>query len=243
MERIYEYRPKTPKLNEEFAEYLEGKTVAIVGRSGLHDLEQGEFIDSHDVVVRVHKMVPFNPSNETHQSNHVQWGNDPVESGEMIVDEWAPVIGKRVNIYYHRFRKSPKWWEQFMPIFRQAGGKFFCNDCSGGQNVWGDAYPQIFVPVRYVSWELTSQLRLELKGVPFSGTICIADILTHNVKSAYLTGFLCYFDTEIEQYKSLPRNEKSSLPDLRFLARMNKDDRVTVDFNMQFLFDKFCKDA
>ena len=60
MSPIFPFQPQTPRLNEEFAAYLENKSVAIVGRSGIHELVQGEFIDSHDVVVRVHYMVPYN---------------------------------------------------------------------------------------------------------------------------------------------------------------------------------------
>ena len=169
--------------------------------------------------------------------------NDPVKVGQMIPDDWVPIIGKRVNILYHRLRRSePEFWSKFPSIFERSGGQFICNDCTGAQSKWVDAYPQRFYPpIRYVSWELTSELRLEMKAEPLAGSVCIADILTHNIKSAYITGFICMFDREFDNRFALPTpGIEPQLSDLRFLARMNKDNRVTVDSNMQFLFDKHC---
>ena len=254
MEPVFSYPNLNTRLNRKFAEYLDGKTVAIVGRAGIHEMRQGEIIDSHDVVVRVHYMVPYNPSDDVHPDNVTSPLNDPVKVGEMVPEDWQPIIGRRVNVLYHRLRRpNPKFWETFPTIFEEAGGRFLCNDSTGTQEHWIDACPQAYMPVRYVSWELTSALRLEMQQNPLAGTVCIADILSHNIKSAYITGFLCHFDEEFPHY-NLPlykRKENGRYkwklipmhPDLRFLARMNKDERVTVDSNMQFLFNKHCADV
>ena len=254
MNRIFSYPNRNEWLNREFAEYLDGKTVAIVGRAGIHEMVQGDFIDAHDIVVRVHYMVPYNPSDEVHPDNVESPFNNPVKIGQMIPEDWKPIIGSRVNVFYHRLRRpQTDFWAKFQEIFAAAGGQFLCNDSSSAQTSWQDAFPQAFMPVRYVSWELTSELRLEMQTYPLAGSICVADILSHNVKSAYITGFLCHFDEEFPQY-NLPlykRKEDGKYkwklqpchPDLRLLARMNKDNRVTVDSNMQFLFDKFCRDV
>lgn len=242
---IYNYRPRTPELDRRFAEYLSGKTVAIFGRAGNYDIEQGEFIDSHDVVVRIHKMVPFHPKHvgregeHKNAANHTDPANDPVRNGVMITDEWRPIIGSKCNVFYHRSRLSREWWKKFPAIFKAAGGKFICSDCHGAPEQWLDSIPHEYAPIRYVSWELKSQIQMEMRGSVYSGVICIADILSHDIKSAYLTGFLCHFDVESTKYEQPTAYVKGNLTDLTFLARLNKDDRVTVDENMQYLFDNY----
>ena len=254
MEPIFSHPDLNTRLNRTFAYYLEGKSVAIVGRAGIHEMEQGEFIDSHDVVVRVHWVVPYNPSDNFLHGNTTSSPNDPVEVGQMVPAEWQSRLGKRVNVFYHRLRQSkPRFWRQFIPIFQAAGGQFLCNDCTGSQHIWQDAMARKYLPVRYVSWEIKDELRLEMEQEPLSGSVCIADILSHNVKSAYLTGFICHFNEDFPHYdlplyagereKGRKQKARSRLPDLRFLARMNKDERVTVDSNMQFLFDKYSEDV
>ena len=50
-----------------FEHFLKGKSVALVGRSGyILDHKNGEFIDSHDVVIRVNNPDPYTiPADKT----------------------------------------------------------------------------------------------------------------------------------------------------------------------------------
>ena len=198
MTPILDIPDKTEELNRRFKAYLTDKSVAIVGRANLHELTQGEFIDSHDVVVRVHRAVPYEPTDDEPKDNVDADYNDPVLAGEFVPKEWHSRLGKRVDILYHRLRKGNRdyirTWQQ---IFRAAGGKFVVCDCTSSQSSFSDAYPHEFLPVRYVSWELKSDITLKIRTMPDGGLVCITDILTHNIKSAYITGFPCFFDEEI----------------------------------------------
>lgn len=241
MKPIYDFKPHTPRLDREFADYLEGKSVAIVGRSGIHDLEQGEFIDSHDVVVRVHWAVPYHPNEEAPIDNTKAAYNNPVEVGQFVPEEWHSRIGKRVNILYHRIRRDDEvYMHRWLEIFHRAGGRFFCSDSTASQDAFGEAFPQRYVEIRYVSWELKSDITLKICEKPDAGLVCIADILSYQVKEAYITGFLCFFDREIDS--RLPHTgARPRLKALRFLCDLDHDERVTYDGPMQQLFDRHCR--
>ena len=239
MKPIFDFQMHMPRLNKKFADYLRGKSVAIVGRSGIHDIEQGEFIDSHDIVVRIHQIVPYSPSDAEVRDNLGNPGNNPTVASMMVPQKWQTFIGQRVNVLYHRIRRAPEngFWGTSPNIFRASGGRFLCNASTGGQHLWEDAGAQAHFQVQYVSWELKSALQLAFRKPPLGSTICIADVLGHNIDSAYLIGFLCYFDREFS-FPSIWKNTTPSVEDLRFISNLANDDRVIVDARMQMLFDK-----
>lgn len=243
MKPIYDIELHTPRLNEEFAAYLDGKSVAIVGRSGIHDMEQGKFIDSHDVVVRVHWAVPYLPANEIPADNTKAEYNDPAAVSQFVPEDWHSRLGKRVDILYHRLRSNnPFYVSKWLAAFRRSGGKFVCCDSTAHQDAFPDAYPQRYMPIRYVSWEMKCAIILKINQTPDAGLVCICDVLSHNIKSAYITGFPCLADKDIDP--NLPharQNRRPRIEGLQFLCDLGSDARVQYDDRMLELFKKHCR--
>lgn len=239
---IYDFEEQTPRLNEEFAEYLDGKSVAIVGRDGICDVEQGEFIDSHEVVVRIHQVIPYNPDyNEQRDTDR-----EPLVTGHVTPEHWRPIVGTKRNIWYTRVRRlSSKYCRRWVELFREAGGVFVCNDSLADPKQVGEAYLDRFIAVRYLSWEFRNELALRMEKltgklvVPLSGTTIICDIARHNVKSIYITGFPMYYEIGKKDMLKLTAHAPH-YEDLKFLSELAKDDRVTCDPLMASLFERHC---
>ena len=83
-------------MNEEFAAYLDGKSVAIVGRANLDDLEQGDKIDSYDVVVRMHHPLPYVPKDSPYFPVEHEYKGFNFNYPE----HWKKRIGARTDIFY-----------------------------------------------------------------------------------------------------------------------------------------------
>lgn len=247
---IYEFKEQTAELDAQFAEYLEGKTVAIVGRSCLDDIKQGEFIDSHDIVVRLHWVVPYTSDDDTSSQNNKRSENDPVKAGEFVPRSWHPIIGKRVDVFYHRVehKNKPEYYNAWLEVFRRSGGKWLCYDGHRGTGHWQTHYMQQYAPVRYVSWSLKGAVVCEIEQKAEAGTIVIADMLRHNIKSAYITGFPCMMDAFITNESPYSFGKKahtesgsispSGFANLKFVYRLCQDSKVKVDRNMSILFRK-----
>lgn len=239
-------------LNRMFSEYLSGKSVALVGRSCLDDIEQGEFIDSHDVVVRVHKAVPYTSTDTSVEDNfYKNPQNDPVKAGEFVPERWHPIIGKRVNVFYHRVehKNDPGYYQNWLTIFRDAGGEWICHDCHRGTGSWQLHFMQNYAPVRYVDWELKGEIVCEIKQKAEAGTIIIADLLRYDLRSLYVTGFPCMMDNFIRKDSPYSharlRNHPSpqnhigpqSFANFKYVYEICQDPRVSVDKNMRKLFE------
>ena len=93
-----DFEEKSIRINLEYADYLRDKTVAIVSRGVSEDFEQGELIDSHDVVVRVHNTYPYTRQYPT--------GRIPIVAGRQLTavpDEWHSRIGSKCDIMFFKY--------------------------------------------------------------------------------------------------------------------------------------------
>ena len=72
------------ELNRQMAEYLDGKSVAILGRGPSLSACNAEIIESHDVVARVHRPAPVE-----------DWWPPP-----LVQPEWQSRVGHRTDILY-----------------------------------------------------------------------------------------------------------------------------------------------
>lgn len=228
MKPILELPDNRADLDRRFAEYLTDKTVAIVGRGNLHILKQGAYIDSHDVVVRLHRIVPYTDEHE----DDGQWSKFNIDEA-YIPKKWQPYIGAKTNIHYHRYGHKRPLMQRHIASFRKAGGMFYCFEDPGKPNLkYGDLHD--YHEVRYTNTLHMFQICEDLGARALPGTLIICDILRQPIKRAYITGFPCYFD----DVKFPP--DKGNLPNLQYLQKLCRNPRVTCDALMRDTFQQHC---
>ena len=236
-EPVLKFENNQEELNKAFADYLHNKSVAIAGRANLHQLEQGDLIDSHDVVVRVHNVVPYFPGK----------GKDRYVA--FVPEEWCSYIGSRVDVLYHRIRADTLMFKEvgatdsrarkYIDKFWQQGGKFLCFEDTR-QVPLRFAIAQQITDIRYLDLALYANLVLEIgtERPILPGIVAIGDILRHSIKSAYITGFPCYFDGIVTETNYM--NKRRDIRQLEFLHKLSKEVNVSFDSLMHELFDKHC---
>lgn len=234
------------QLHWKFREYLRGKSVAIVGRAGkLDQMEQGKKIDSHDVVVRVNRTVPYRKGYYDEERGKGEMGyidqewlkRYPIFEHSFVPQDWHSRIGRRTNIYYHRLRmENEETIKEYIRKFELEGGRFICLNVQG-QAHWGHRLVDYYADVRYINVGLYVQVAKLVGAYPLSGTVAIADILRHNVTEAYITGFPCMFDLDIDKEACQALNPFPD--DLRWLSGLRGAGRVECDSHMIELFEKY----
>lgn len=231
--KVYDFIDKTSVIDVAFEDYVTGKSIAIVGRSGLDDLEQGEFIDSHDVVVRCHWPHP----NPGYQGK----GHTFEIKDTLIHNEWQSRIGKRCNILYHK-EGDPKWADLLFKLFQEAGGKFLCvtpyspivDPSHSGWRKVRHLAPHRFLTTEhlYNSWDAVGT-------IPMSGALMLCDLLRFDIKSLYLTGFPTWHQFPCG---TLVKEANIYSKDVFFLtfnwlrALCQTHDGISTDKNMRALF-------
>lgn len=223
-------------LNPQFTTYLTNKSVALIGRSELDLVQQGEFIDSHDVVIRMHEPTPYSTKIPP-EHNH----NPP----SFIPAAWHNFIGRKTSVFYHRIMGGAReWHRRLIAQFREDGGAFFCCDREG--NCWKPESADIWntIPVRYLTLDHFVFVAQLINAKPLAGTIILCDILRQPIKSLYITGLPCWVDTQGNismPSQDLLRYKFSPWQDFNFVKELSHNPRVTVDDNMQSLFNNFGK--
>lgn len=227
------FEEHTPRLNKEFARYLEGKTVAVVGQSSLHNLEQGDYIDQFDVIVRMHRCVPYHPGQQKHT----------YEMPPFVPEEWHSRIGRRVNIFYQKFRGgSEEHIKEHVDAFREDGGRFFCCEEPTNCNTFKSLIVQRFIKTRYISLEHILNTIAYVGIRPFAGTVVISDIVRHNIKAAYLTGFPCFLDTDEYNHPHDIPGRDACIANFRFIKQLSCYEHIAVDSVMEGLFSRFLEE-
>lgn len=218
------------KLDNRFAKYLRGKSVAILGRGPSLASCSADVIDSYDVVVRVHRPAPIE-----------SWWPPP-----FVQPEWRERVGHRTDIFYTSFdyAKEPPDTEQveflgrMFTTFMAEGGSFICKphphyavtDILANnrmRELWGE--------LRYVGLGLYFNLWKIMGYPPFPGTLVVADILAHDVTSVFIGGMTCYCERHPAGIAEAGRMSKADFNFIRNCYRYH--DNVSVDPMMEELFD------
>ena len=235
--QIFKFEDKYNNLDRQFGDYVKGKRIAVVGRSALDNLEQGSFIDSHDVVVRIHEVIPY--AGFTSPMEWPEWKFPP-----FVPTEWHTRIGRRTNVFYHKvFHASVM--EQLLPAFRHDGGDFLCHEYL--ENLWyyGCCGVRKVAPCRYLTNDHFLNTMEVVKYPPYSGSLVIADILRHDIESLYFTGFPTFFDRtgELLPDKWIQENRDKNFMNLKWLRSLYEShEAITTDNNMLSLFDSVPRD-
>ena len=149
-------------------EYLKGKTVAIVGPAqSIEGSNNGELIDSHDVVVRL---------------NYANIGN-PKDSGtktDIVYYDGSNHNYDNVTLEYLICSYPTTEW-------------FFAHRCLALALHNTDKYKNRF---KIIDKSLYNSIKTALdpkqKSRPNTGLIAIADLLSYNIKSLFITGLDFY---------------------------------------------------
>lgn len=242
MERqlIFDYPGNNSDIDQRFAAYLAGKTVAIVGRMNLHELEQGDFIDSHDVVVRIHSAIPYTPDITGKPAATAQTPR-----------EFEKFVGTRTDVFYHRFLSNVELFKESGQItpwiideceqFKRRGGSFMCYEDPDNMPL-RFAIGCLPMEMRFLNGAIYAELARRLvKDLVEPGVVIISDILSHDIKSAYITGVPCYFDEmfDLSTERAQKWSKLRDINELRFLYELSNDDRVTCDSIMNSLFERY----
>ena len=227
------------RLDDAFAAFLQSKTVAIVGRSGIDTLQQGDKIDSYDVVARVHWPIPYHagvkPEDRSEERTEMKWDPPP-----FVPKKWQSIVGSRTDIFYTSIAGGgEQWCQDIINTFLSESGRFICNESPHSQRARAQGTLRSYNPVRNVATELYCFLYEILDSQPLEGTIAIADILRHNIDSVYLTGFPCFISNEAPRGRR--EGGRKSYHDFVFLRelRNNHPTRIEVDPHMAELFEKY----
>ena len=235
--QIYEFEDKTNDLDKQFADCLKAKSVAVVGVSGLDDLEQGEHIDSHDIVARVHSPIPY-PRNVGYTSRGELGIVPDWKTISFVPDEWQSRVGSRCNIFYHKEYDTNRM-THLLDLFHKAGGKFLSVEYAA--NLWAYSCCQVrkLAPCRYLTNDHFLNVTEVVGDIVYAGSLVIGDILRHDIKSLYITGFPTMLDRDGRLHSTAPRSTYGmgfkNFDWLRQLWRSHEE--ITTDSNMRALFE------
>lgn len=234
---IYRFKDKTDALDAEFAEYVRGKSVALVGVSALDNLEQGDFIDSHDVVARLHSPIPY-PGNVGYQARSDLGIAPDWRTPSFVPDEWQSRIGKRVNVFYHK-EFSPSRMKRLLHLFQNAGGEFLSVPYAA--NLWSAKCPEVrkMASCRYLTNDHFLNTTEVVGDIVYAGSIVIADILRHDIQSLYITGFPTMLEKDGILHSAVPRSTHyMGFKNFDWIRELCCDyEEITTDSNMTALFD------
>lgn len=255
--------PTNHTVDAAFQEYVRGKSLAVVGRAEyLKTIEQGELIDSFDIVVRVHNPVPYNSADEarrimketrsssTHAYSRASWDY----SKEFVPRELWPKVGKRVDVFYFNVfgvkSDPPSRLEGFLKMiasFKRAGASFLCSESAEhymlrteGKIGWQSDV------VRETVWDCFRGVGQDdihwknlidaMSSFPFAGTSVIRDILKHDIREVYVTGFPHFLDMP---EPPTPFSHERCLDNLKLTREILKEKEYRVDGVMSELFNRY----
>ena len=233
--------------HESFGEYIQGASVAIVGRAEyLNDLEQGDLIDSHDVVIRAHSNLPYpsskykfpidNPTSFVPLSHHSLLGQKTEAFAPANLSYWD--LDKIDDSLPKLIDRGCQWLIQHkiynVPMAEDSPDKRWELSVI-------DYISDKYLPVFVASPEVFDEVMRELDYCfPMPGTLLIEEIIRLNPRRLYVTGFTCYMDNKerwLSAEVSLARDHKP-LYDLRYLRNREREAIIETDDTMKTYFDE-----
>ncbi|MEE8594081.1 MAG: glycosyltransferase family 29 protein [Candidatus Bipolaricaulota bacterium] len=210
-------RPSGSRDDREFAEYLKGCSVALVGpASTIAGSRQGDRIDGYDRVIRLNHALPIPP--------------------HMIED-----IGERTDVLYHHLNlEHPRVppLKEFTAILLGSVRWICCTFpyLPGLQSSeWIDAVRAELhgrLPFRAASLRHYSWLRATMRTSPNGGISAIQDLLRFKIDKLYITGF-SFFQTNsfyYDGYQGMGPGAHGQQPQIEQVRRwVQRDSRIHMD--------------
>ena len=224
--------------------YIEGRSVAIVGRAEyLNQLEQGELIDSHEVVIRVHSNLPW-------PSPPFKLQFEGIDNNQSFVPmEFLSILGAKTTAFAPT--NMPYWSvEDCDTIVPELMGRG-CQ-CLIQHKIYNLVEPHGIAVIDYIVdkykidivmpdyQQFVNLVRRMDYSLPMPGTILIDWIIRCRPKILYFTGFACYQDAQDKWLKANVKMNRDHKPlyDLRVLCDLvNQHNHITVDQELVKLFD------
>ncbi|HEX8474352.1 MAG TPA: glycosyltransferase family 29 protein [Pyrinomonadaceae bacterium] len=180
----------------DYAQLLEGKNVVIVGPAEtLLGSEQGGFIDSHDLVVRINTALEHMPF-AARLAADIGTRSDILYCNNEVLTE---NILRRKHISHRRFMRLCD--EINLKYLVATNNNFTCTDIANPHHpcfLEHRAFQEFLnkhptkTKLRMLYWT-SNVLRRWLHGyVGRTGTIAIVDLLSYNIKRLYVTGMTFY---------------------------------------------------
>ena len=224
-------------LNKDYLNYLEGRSVALVGpASYLLDLNIGKLIDSYDIVVRVNR-------------------------GLDIINQYHEKVGKKTDILYNCGIKSPdNGGDLNINFYKSHGVRWIStipkSDYNGNcyDNSLHDMVDKNFIKeaklnfnFHLMDWHCYSYVNKQAKCRANTGFSAIFDLLNHNPSEIFICGYSFYLDSFIKGYKNgCSRNEEEFAGHCFASKRhiqpnqwnylkesFHKEERIKVDFVLE----------
>ena len=230
----------------ELSNLLDNKNVIVVGRSMyLNDTQeypnQGEFIDSHDIVVRVNRSHPV----KIVDSNKLSYRYKDYSSFSSFIEpSWYSRIGSRVDIQ-HINRSVHKWAGFITERFVEAGGIVITSIHLRKYEKYKEAVKKIkrytsYCPLSATFYKKTNyDYRKNFGGTTLeNGCMIISELLRCNIKSLRVIGFTCrQLESEYnDKLRCLPNHTLDS--EILWLKhQFNTDSRLKTGFVLQSIFD------
>ncbi|MDE0298607.1 MAG: hypothetical protein OXN17_08250 [Candidatus Poribacteria bacterium] len=222
-------------------EVIENRSVAIVGRAEyLNEIEQGELIDSHDVVIRTQSNLPW-----PHPAFVLEFDNDE----SFVPRDFQHLFGKKTTGFAPT--NLPYWGlgdgRRYIVPLMERGCEYLIqhkvyNTIFAHEIATLDHLEDKFkIPIYRLPYDHFAEIVRALDySFPMPGTLLIDYIKRQNPKSLYFTGFACYLDAKDAWLKAEVKMARDHKPlyDIRYLRDFVRQfDNVTTDDKLMEYFE------
>jgi len=173
-------------IDKEYYKYIQGKRVILVGPSSyLRGKNRGEFIDSFDIIVRLNKSFPVNPSdyNDLGKLTHIRYHNACMrenEGGPLHLDNPQSLQLKYISSIF------PKHLDYFDRDIKLIESNLV------NSNVNLHCFADI---EQYLTFHSIMETR------PNVGTAAILDLINYDPKQLHISGLSFFKENYIDSYE------------------------------------------
>lgn len=203
-----------------YGDFMKGKRVALVAPSkSILNFENGQMIESYDVVVRLNKALPV-PKN---LAKHIGSRTDVLYNSLNISDYPNE---NNITDTFLRYENVKYLCSPYPPIipFKDDIDRFLS----------GNRYP-----FHHIDLAIFNKLERKLGTRPYTGVAAIVDLLNQGVSELFITGMTFFLDNYYKEYRNVSMTQVKEhtnstyhkpKPQIRFVRQLSlADDRIKID--------------